>query len=195
MTPENAAHVLDLIRDSDETGDPDAVQRLALRTLAVEAGGEPEWLTAWLEGVEFREHEAAKHAAVLADRDAHPFGADELLGMVRRGEVPPYGFTSAEVASLRLVPAQERREAIAAGRVAIEEYRERRLREAPAGSWRALLWDRVPGGCDQGGWDAHVRAFDPNAAQRPALPLLSGWLRGRRVDEDEFRMAMEHAGH
>ncbi len=151
MMPEHATTLLQLLVDrslDSVDGDPhlETEQVRALRDLIVDAtpASAPALIATalvWAHQQEDRIAEEAARHAQRAAREASPLSADELLGMIRRGEVPPFGLQGSEARSLWLVPVAEREAAIREG----EAVRERR-------DLRTWGWDRLPGGAGLGPW-------------------------------------------
>ena len=139
---------LSLLLDGEDFDEDDS-ESLALATSLAQRASDSDLcarVAAMLERQRQQAWEEEERDRQLDWRESNPLGVDELLAMIRRHELPPYGFTYAERHSLCLVPENDRREAIAAGRA--------RPR------WR---WDSLPGGYYPGPWEDAVSWINPDA--------------------------------
>jgi hypothetical protein len=87
-----------------------------------------------------RKRAAAELDRRLAERRTQPLSDDELLGIVRRGGWPEFGFTDWELAVWRTLPAALRQHALDAGRAAAHHRWQEAWEHLPGGSPTLRAW-------------------------------------------------------
>lgn len=149
LTPRHASLALDLLLGG---GDFDAEDPKDLATAAALASvaDDPDLcaqVEAMLDAEQRKRDEATELARQREEREACPLSTDELLGVIRRGDLPPCGLTDAEGRSLRLVPEENLRAAIAAGREVL---------------WPRWVYPKQPAFALESNWEQGIRRINPD---------------------------------